>query len=144
MTYMTKSWKICRVRDLGPLEDGFGKHLRECSRPSQICFVQIMTRHKGSPCGVEFRHYKDVNRWAFVLPDASQPGYRMQYFDDRGFSGHAHFKDIESAVDEMVSMGYRLEDAGALDRLSITPKWIEGLAWLEQVQNHNSQLKRAA
>lgn len=138
MTFMTKSWKVCRVREASPFRDKFSKRLRDHARPAQICFVQIMQRHNGNPNGVEYQHHTDPDRWAFVLEDASQTGFRVQYFDLNGFSGHTHFEDLPTAVDEMITRGYRIEDVGALDRVSVTTRWAEGMAWLERMQQHNS------
>ena len=140
MPYMTKSWKVARERS--PFlpthrrnHDEFDKMLRDCARAPQIAFVQIMQRYDGNPSGIEYRFHSDNERWAFVLPDATQEGFRVQFFDTRGFSGHSHFDDLEAAVDEMVTRGYRIEDVGALDRLSQTPSWAEGMAWLERLHS---------
>lgn len=142
MGYMTKSWAVCRRRDEQPGFEKFSRRLREHSRPKQICFVQIMQRHNGDPSGVEFR-YRTELRWSFVLPDASQAGYRLQLFDEMGFSGHSHFETLEEAVDEMVTRGFCIEDAGALDRIAGTPRWAEGMAWLEKIQSHNMSMGTA-
>ena len=133
MTYMTRSWKYLKDRSWIGMGADFARQLRESARPAQIAYVRIMTKHRGDPSGVEYRHYSDPERWAFVLPDASGDGMRIQFFDLRSFSGHQCYQTLDEAVQEMVKQGYRIEDAGVLDRVSVTSAWAEGLAWLDRV-----------
>lgn len=67
--------------------------------------------------------------WAILLEDASNPGqHRYQCFDAKGFSSHHTFKTLHEALKEAFACGYRTQDDGALDRLSITPEWAKGMA----------------
>ena len=133
MTYMTRSWMLLKDRSQLCIGAELSKRLRKSARPVQIAYVRIMTKHCGDPSGVEYRHHSDPERWAFVLPDASGDGMRIQFFDLRSFSGHQCYQTLDEAVQEMVKQGYRIEDPGVLDRVSVTSAWAEGLAWLDRV-----------
>ncbi len=143
MLYMTKNWSACKHRSTPPTPEmvEHDRWIRSLQRPNQIAFVQIMVRHDGNPSGIEFRHHSDAERWSFVLPDASTAGYRAQFFDTHGFSGHTHFETVEQAVDEMVQRGFRIEDVGALDRVSQNPPWAQGMAWLERLTMLNQMAR---
>lgn len=66
-------------------------------------------------------------RWAFLLPDMTAAGkWRLQRFDDRGFSGHAIFNTHDDLVDAAISEGYTSADPGALDALQDTPRFQRG------------------
>lgn len=76
-----------KTRYLQSLEERYGDqrerpyvaHLFEVARQIQEPFARIMERHTGDPSGVEHKH-KAREQWAFVLPDASEPGrWRIQY-----------------------------------------------------------------
>lgn len=72
---------------------------------------------------------KDKESWAIFLEDASAPGeVRYQTFDKRGFSGHYTFHDLDSALKDAFTSGYRYVDDGALDRVSLTDEWNCGMA----------------
>ena len=145
MTYMTRSWMHAKDRSLAQHFDaGFAKRLRESARPAQIAYAGIMAKHQGDPSGIEYCHHNDPERWAFVLPDASIGGMRVQFFDTFGFSGHQCYGSLIEAVQEMVMQGYRVEDVGALDKMSQTPRWAEGLSWLDMVAQQSSPAKAAA
>ena len=61
--------------------------------------------------------HASAERWAFILPDVVELGYwRIQYFDLRGFSGHAVFPSSDTAIDAAIPAGFRIRDDGALDR----------------------------
>ena len=99
------------------LDDDFDRHLLCIEFPYAIAYDEVMRRHDGDPSGVEYRR-SDRNSWAFVLPDASEPGcHRIQYFDEHGFSSHHGCETVERAVDTMVSEGFCVRDDGALDRV---------------------------
>lgn len=120
---------------LGPSSDRF---VLRMLRPAAIAFNELMSRHSGDPSGVEFRA-GEAERWAFVLPDASQPSmYRVQVFDPRGFLSHHTEGSLAACVETMVREGYRTEDAGALDRLARTPEWLRGVEVLALVQRLNA------
>lgn len=131
MVFMTSRWQNARQPALSSV---LATHLRELARPVQIAFARIMTAHKGNPVGVEFRH-RFGRSWAFVLEDASEPGYRIQFFDSRGVLGHQHYATLEGAVEEMVSQGYTVEDSGAFDRAASTKIWAECVPYLDLMQN---------
>lgn len=93
---------------------------------TQVNYNDIMRAYQGDPSGVEYAN-RD-GHYAFVLADASEPGrYRVQNFDDKGFSGHQTYNSLEEAVEQMVVDGYYREDRGALDRLSATAQWRRGM-----------------
>ena len=135
MAHMTKAWMHAKDRSIDP---EFGRYLRELVRPVQIAYVQMMEAHQGNPTGVEYRHHKDDERWAFVLEDASEAGFRIQFFDTFGVSGHQHYATLDEAVQEMLSQGFMIEDQGALDRMSQTPRWAEGISWLDLIAKQSS------
>ena len=78
---MTRSWMLLKDRSQLCIGAELSKRLRKSARPAQIAYVRIMTKHCGDPSGVEYRHHSDSERWAFVLPDASGDGMRIQFFD---------------------------------------------------------------
>ena len=58
-------------------------------------------------------------RWAFLLPDMTQPGcWRLQYFDERGFSGHGIYDSEEQLLEAAWAAGFTQRAPGALDRLA--------------------------
>lgn len=68
--------------------------------------------------------------YALFLPDASEPGrVRYQTFTERGFLGHNTHDSYEKALEDAVSGGFRELASGALDKLSVTPTFIEGNAF---------------
>lgn len=63
------------------------------------------------------------DRCAFVLPDMGEPGepgrpgnWRIQYFDDRGFSGHGLYANADEALEAAIGSGFVVRDDLALDR----------------------------
>ncbi|MEC4720414.1 hypothetical protein RY831_14725 [Noviherbaspirillum sp. CPCC 100848] len=139
-TYHTKH--MLHLIDRYPLgkedPDPFVRHLYETAESCDNPFSQIMGEYAGNPVGIEFRQ-SDGERWAFVLPDASEPGrFRVQYFDSRGFSGHFTHNDLVAAVEDMVRSGYRVKDIGALDRLSETRQWAAGIESSDLITRLNS------
>lgn len=68
--------------------------------------------------GLELRT-ESGKRWAFLLPDMTEQGrWRLQYFDERGFSGHGIFDTEEQLLDAAWSAGFREVDPGVLDRMA--------------------------
>ena len=66
-------------------------------------------------------------RFAVLLEDASEPGrYRAQYYDARGFSGHATRDTLQAVLEEIVLDGYRVPAPGAMQRLCQTHEWAMG------------------
>jgi hypothetical protein len=136
--YAMKSWLSCKEKTDSKDDDllAFDRHVRSIVRVKQIAYCQIMTRHQGNPLGIEFSN-KAGDRWAFILEncDSAAP-YRVQYFDERGFSGHSCYASIEDALEENIRDGYVIEDSGVLCRLFHTTKWQNGLAVSEIRQQH--------
>ncbi len=121
------------------LSNEFHRYLLRNAAPGAILFDTIMRRFGADPSGVEFRN-KSRDAWAFVLPDASEPGrHRVQYFDRTGFFSHHPENTVAACVDTMVSDGYVVEDAGALDRLSVTDDWRRGTEVAGLMQRLNSR-----
>lgn len=104
------------------------------SEPDQVRYAEIMGRHHGEPLGIEFRH-READRWACILPNVSGgPAFKLQFFDGLAFSGHELFGSVGCALARMLSMGYRDEDAGALERVSATERWARALKTLSMMQ----------
>lgn len=96
--------------------------------------AEIMARHDGQPLGIEFRH-REGNRWACILPNVSGgPAFKLQFFDALSFTGHLLYGALSAALEQMLVLGYREEDAGALDRASATERWAQGLHYLALAQ----------
>lgn len=66
-------------------------------------------------------------RWAFLLPDMTEPGrWRMQYFDAHGFSGHGIYDTPEQLAGAAFAEGFRMRDDGALDRVQALASFQRG------------------
>jgi hypothetical protein len=75
-------------------------------------------------------------RWAFFLKDATIPGsVRYQEFDDLGFYTHHTFDSYDEALKDAIHHNFLVPDPGALNRLSITPDWANGMKMVEACQN---------
>lgn len=99
----------------------------------------LLADHGGSPVGLELRS-DDGNRWAVIAPDPSEQGrFRAQYYDAGGFYSHATRDTPEQVLDELVAEGFRTKDAGALDRLSETQTWADGMARTAEIQRANQE-----
>jgi hypothetical protein len=129
-TYISATWKriLENADELEEKHDGFARHLREIARPIQIAYSKLMRFANGNPIGIECKS-GDSNRWGFILPEVSSNEYsfRVQYFDEQGFSGHMCYQSLEKATNALISDGYRVVDSGALDRLASTETWSQGL-----------------
>lgn len=143
MIYMTKCWMHAKERSRELSHDERSWRLRKTARPTQIAYARIMGQYQGDPSGIELRHHTDNERWAFVLPDASQDGMRIQMFDKYGFIGHLHYSTLNDAIEEMLKQGYRIPDVGALDKVSKTATWAEGFAWMEKMQGGNASKRES-
>lgn len=107
--------------------------------PGAVTFDAIMRKFNGDPSGMEFKA-GTRDAWAFILPDASEPGrVRVQYFDRSSFFSHHPYDSVAECLDNMVSEGYTLEDAGALDRLSDTDQWRRGVEVSGLIQKLNAK-----
>ena len=138
MGYQMTSWQHAKKRTLDGVDQDFARYLRGVSRPAQIAYSRIMQSHDGIPLGIEYRH-ESREAWAFLLPNVSgDDAWRIQYFDPDGFSRHACYTTSREAVEEMVQEGYITQDAGALDRHSLTKRWSIGVKRSSVMQRHNS------
>jgi len=132
----------CLVRLLAErcdLADEFHRHLLSIEFDPAVSYDLVMRAHGGDPSGVEYRR-DDRESWAFVLPDASQPGmHRIQYFDQHGFSSHHPCESVAKAADTMVTEGFRVRDDGALDRIGCLASFKRGteVASLIQLLNRS-------
>jgi hypothetical protein len=135
MIFRTSAWARL-VTDRRDLDPGFRAHLIEFAIPQQLAYRRLMRRFNGEPIGVECVTTSG-DRWAFVLPDVSRPEkWRIQYFDESGFSGHGSYDTLVDAVEDMIQSGYRKIDAGALDRLALTVRWAQGVKRSAIMQRH--------
>ncbi|WP_168788852.1 hypothetical protein [Paraburkholderia aromaticivorans] len=135
MIYRTSSWERL-VTDRREIDPAFRRHLIEAAMPQQLAYRRLMRRFNGEPIGVECST-SSQDRWAFVLPDVSREGkWRIQYFDESGFSGHGSYDSLVDAVQDMIRSGYRELDAGALDRLGSTVRWDQGVKRSAIMQRH--------
>lgn len=126
LQYKTSHLERLLTQEKVNLEDGFHQHLLSIAAPTAIAFDRVMREHQGNPTGIEFK-LETRDYWAFVLPDASEPGmHRIQYFDESGFVSHFACESLFDAVQTMVREGHVIEDKGALDRLSVTDSWRRG------------------
>lgn len=79
------------------------------------------------------------DRWMIILPDASAAGHwRVQPFDEDGFSGHTSYARRAEAIEHAARVGYTLRDDLALDRLQDTPRFRRGLLAAELMQAHGA------
>ena len=137
--YRTRAWERVRVAHLRVGAD-FARVLREGARCMQVAYQRIMAQYGGKPIGVECR-MKHRDSWAFILPEASggKP-WRIQQFDRDGFIGHLCFDSIPEAIEEMLRMGYKIVDVGALDRVAATDRWARGVRRSGIMQRHQEGL----
>lgn len=84
-------------------------------------------------------------RWVFLLPDMTTYGmWRMQRFDERGFSGHGIYNSHDDLVEAAVTEGFTHPDPGALDRLQGTSLFQRGNYLSDLVRQINaSELSHA-
>lgn len=80
------------------------------------------------------------SRWVFLLPDMTEQGkWRMQRFDERGFSGHGIYNTHDELVLAAANDGFFRHDPGALDRLQDTPLFQRGNFLTDLVQRVNAR-----
>jgi hypothetical protein len=107
--------------------DGFAKMLKQSAFRIQTLYRRLMTTYAGEPVGIECQS-SSRQAWAFVAPEPGESGhFRIQYFDEDGFSSHYVHRELTDAVETMLNEGYRDVDAGALDRMAATPRWARGV-----------------
>lgn len=101
---------------------------------------ELMERNGGHAVGVELRHQDAMaSRWCVIVPDTAAVGFKLEFFDERGFSGHdAGYETPRAALEEAIGDGFSSADPGALARLSGTATWAAGMAAVERVQRENA------
>lgn len=78
-------------------------------------------------------------RYAFFLPDASEPGrVRATYFDANGLSGHTTYDTYEKALSDVIQQGYKKESPDAMERVSKLDTFVAGNEWAHKLQDLNS------
>jgi hypothetical protein len=125
--YRAQCWLSANTAFERTGNDGFAKMLKESAFRIQTAYRRLMTAHAGEPLGIECQS-TSRQAWAFVAPEPGQRGqFRIQYFDEDGFSSHEVHRELAGAVEAMLREGYRNVDAGALDRIAATPRWARGV-----------------
>ncbi len=81
-------------------------------------------------------------RGVLISPSTEGSGWRISYFDDDGFSGHAVRGTKKDAILTVLRDGYTIEDQTMLRDLLRTERFREGNARTEQLQN--MQARRTA
>jgi len=105
----------------------FARMLKQSAYPVQKAYRQLMETYGGEPLFVECRS-TTRQQWAFVADEIGVPGeFRVQYFDEDGFTGHLVYKTVEEAVESMLLERYRIVEPGALDRIAATARWARGV-----------------
>lgn len=126
--YQTQVWKRIHV-ETRTLDLFFKRHLIELAEPHQLLYAALMERHNGSPLGIECRS-ETRQAWGFVCPsvqtETSTHLWRVQHFDEHGFTGHECYKSLEDAVEALLH-SYQIEDVGALERVAGGAQWALGL-----------------
>jgi hypothetical protein len=130
-TYISESWRRVMSKDaeFRLQHPEFAVLLRAAARPIQIAYQKLMSFSNGNPVGIECTS-RNRDSWAFILPEVSQSSeyqFRIQSFDQDGFLGHFCYASLEAAINALLSDGYRIIDAGALDRLASTQRWSQGV-----------------
>lgn len=75
----------------------------------------------GAPIGVELMN--SASQYATILPEANC-GYRIQYFNEQGFSGHKYIgKSAHEAFEKALLDGYSELQPGMMEYLSNLPSW---------------------
>lgn len=127
LRYRSAGWLRANTAYARSGNEGFARMLRKSVYPVQKVYRQLMVAYGGEPVGIECRD-KASQRWAFVAPETGEPGqFRVQYFDEDGFTGHYTHSKLEEAVESMLREGYRIVEAGALDKVAATARWTRGV-----------------
>ena len=125
--------------DAAGKDSGFYRHLLSLAEPSHRDLEQVVGHFRKHGDGLQLRH-KTQDKWAMLLPDASEHGkYRYQRYDKDGFAGHQAFKDVDGALSELAQDGYHVEDNGSLDRLAATKTWQRGMEVNAVIQASNAK-----
>jgi hypothetical protein len=105
-----------------PVKAGFEAHLAAQRQARQQGVAALGSATQGLELVSE-----SGKRWAFLLPDMTEPGrWRLQYFDERGFSGHAIYDTEAQLLEAAWTEGFRSPAPGALDRIAQTPSFQRG------------------
>ena len=87
--------------------------------------------------GIELRNER-IDQWAAILADPSEPGrYRAQYYAANGFHGHATYDSLEEVLCELLQEGFRQLAGGAMQTLSQTKSWADGMFYAELIRKVN-------
>lgn len=114
----------------------------EAAEKLQRYYEAILAGCDGDPVGLELKSDSRA-AWATIFAEMSDTAtgeYRIQFFDELGFSGHSVHRDVLSTLEEVIRQGYHIPDPGRLDQLSLTPKWQSGMARAELLRQLNSGL----
>lgn len=126
--YQTELWKRIHV-EARKLDIRFKKHLIEQAEPHQNLYSALMEKYQGCPVGIECKS-ETRSSWGVVCPsiqtEISHHKWRVQHFDEHGFTGHECYRTLEDAVEALLH-SHQKEDAGALDRVASCPQWAIGL-----------------
>jgi len=138
--YRAKCWLSANTAFERTGNDGFAKMLRESAYRIQSVYRKLMTAYAGEPVGIECQS-TSRQAWAFIAPEPGDSGhFRIQYFDADGFSGHEVHREFTEALETMIAEGFRVVDAGALDRNAATPRWARGVKVAALRQKHQEGL----
>lgn len=86
----------------------------------------LLARNDGDLTGLQLQN-KAGTQGAVFLPDASEPGrFRVSFFDERGFYGHATRDTYESALNEAWTDGFRQEADGLLEQWMTKDSFAKG------------------
>ncbi|MEX3983760.1 hypothetical protein AB4Y45_32780 [Paraburkholderia sp. EG287A] len=127
LRYRAAGWLRANTAFARTGNKGFARMLKKSTYPVQKVYRYLMETYGGEPVGVECRN-TDRQHWGFVAPEPGIPGqYRVQYFDEDGFTGHNVHTTLDDAVETMVREGYRIVEPGALDKTAATSRWARGV-----------------
>lgn len=127
LRYRAAGWLRANTAFARSGNKAFARMLKKSAYPLQKVYRLLMEAYAGEPVGVECR-CTTRQHWAFVAPETGVPGqYRVQYFDEDGFTGHYVHTKLEEAVESMIREGYRVIEPGALDRIAATARWARGV-----------------
>jgi len=127
MRYRSAGWLRANTAFARSGNKDFARMLKKSAYPVQKVYRLLMEAYGGEPVGVECRD-RSRQQWAFVAPETGEPGqFRVQYFDEDGFTGHYVHSKLEEALESMLREGYRILDAGALDKVAATARWARGV-----------------
>lgn len=102
----------------------------------------LLAANGGSPLGLEVRN-PQRDRYALVLPDASNPGkYRSSQYDKHGLYTHETFATADAALAQLIKDGFTEHAPGSMDELSQTETWRQGMEAAFQRQAEDLEYRR--